>query len=150
MLCIWFLGNILWWNLPRLQARSGSGGTLAARAINSAVWIFASSSNGIAGIDHTMPNNERRESWRTASPSFDVPKYMTSVLNWILWRLAYATCLNCDFWAFPIQPESTSSFWDDGRGPSFRASLIPRIPMHPMERNGMDVLALETATRLGN
>ena len=22
MLCIWFLGNILWWNLPRLQARS--------------------------------------------------------------------------------------------------------------------------------
>ena len=25
MLCIWFLGNILWWNLPRLQARSGRG-----------------------------------------------------------------------------------------------------------------------------
>ena len=22
MLCIWFLGNILWWNLPWLQARS--------------------------------------------------------------------------------------------------------------------------------
>ena len=24
MLCIWFLGNILWWNLPRLQARSAA------------------------------------------------------------------------------------------------------------------------------
>ena len=30
MLCIWFLGNILWWNLMRLQARSATDEAAAA------------------------------------------------------------------------------------------------------------------------